>query len=113
MRKRIFIVIAVIGCLALVAVVAAIWFAVVLPFGQVGGNTTVGKTGVQYVTFGSDRSERRVGLVIWTDNIVPCGDSAESTLLSLSIEEFFSSVNVKGVECKGKRSEDWGRDVRI
>src|SRR5262249_60710363 len=79
MRKRILTAVAIIGCLALIAVALLVfWFA----GGAVGGGiTSVGETSLQYVSISPDR---RISLVIWSDSVSAAETSSDSGLFGAS-----------------------------
>ena len=84
MRKWILIGVAIIACLALVAVVGLIfWFGLT---GIGGGTTSVGETSVQYVSISPDN---RLNLVFWSDNVSATESSSESGLFGSSMRAFF------------------------
>jgi hypothetical protein len=84
MRNRVLIARAIIGCLALVAVLPLLfWFG----GGAMGsGTTSVGPTSVQYVSI---NSEQRLSLVIWSDLSGRAGSSGHSGV-------FGTGASVKG-----------------
>ena len=110
MSKRIFTTVAIIGCLALVAVVmVGLWF--LLGAGARGGTTSVGGTSVQYVSITPDG---RISLVIWSDLNGGGGNNSESTLFgSTRCEGFFSSPDGRRIDWEWKAAKEKGGDFQI
>jgi len=108
MRKRILTAVAILGCLALVAIaVLVFWFA-----GRAmgGGTTSVGQTSVQYVSISSDR---RISLIIWSDGLGTAETRGDSGLFGSSAEGFFSSVDGKRIDWKWKAPKEKGGDFQL
>jgi hypothetical protein len=106
MRKRITITVAIIGGLAVVAVLMLFMFRT----GMGGGATSVGDTSVQYVSISPDG---RISLLIWSDLTAKAGSSSEGNLFGSSAEGFFSSADGRRVDWKWKAPKEKGGDFQI
>jgi hypothetical protein len=106
MRKRITIVVAILGGLALVAVVMLF----MSRRGIGGGGTSVGDTCVQYVSLNSDG---RISLLVWSDLTGKSGNSSEGDLFSASADGFFSSADGRRIDWQWKAPKERGGDFRI
>jgi len=109
MHKRIFTPVAILGCLALVAVVSlAVWF---LAFGGMGGGTaSVGDTSVQYVSITGDD---RVSLLIWSDIAGSGGSIADGGLFGSNCRGFASSADGRRIDWEWKYPKERGGDFQI
>src|SRR6516164_6656790 len=75
MRKRIILgSVAIVGCLALVAIVISLWDQ---PYINGGGGLSLGQTSIQYLQSGNE-----ISLVIWADNTGASESNSESSLTS-------------------------------
>ena len=106
MRKRITIAVAILGGLALVAVVMLF----MSRSGMGGGVTSVGHTSVQHVSITADG---RISLLIWSDLTDKGGSSSEGNLFGSSAEGFFSSADGRRVDWKWKAPKEKGGDFQI
>src|SRR5262245_12510956 len=106
MRKRITITVAIIGGLA----VAAVLILFIFRTGMSGGATSVGDTSVQYVSI---RPDGRISLLIWSDLTDKGGNSSEGNLFGSSAEGYFSSADGRRVDWKWKAPKEKGGDFQI
>jgi hypothetical protein len=109
MRKRILITVAIIGCLALVAIgMLALWF--LFGVGPTGGTTRVGETSVQYVSVSPDGG---ISLVIWSDLSGGAGQGGESSLFGYSAAGFCSSADGRRIDWEWKAPKEKSGDFQI
>lgn len=106
MAKRISITFAIIGGLAVLAVLILLLFRT----GIGGGATSVGDTSVQYVSISPDG---RISLLIWSDLTGQSGSSSEGDLFGYSAGGFFSSPDGRRVDWKWKAPKEKGGDFQI
>ena len=108
MPKRVLLVGAILGLLAIVGMVATILL--MHPPGTGGGNFSVGKTVVQYATFGRDRA----ALVILSDAPGGVGSTGESGFFMTSFEKgFLTSAEGKRIEWEWISPRDKGGDFHL
>jgi hypothetical protein len=114
MRKWVLLVVAILGVLAIMGWAVTICLMHSIDPMQAGGgsgNYSVGKTTVQYMTFGSDQ---RVALVILSDAPGDAGSSGESGLFKISYEKgFLTSAEGKRIEWEWTAPRDKGGDFRL
>jgi hypothetical protein len=113
MRKRILILVAILGVLGIVAFLMVLGFVLADPMqtGAGGGGFSAGKCNVQYVTFGANQ---RTALVILTDATGTSGSEAESGLFIRSCAKgFVTSAEGKRIEWEWIAPRDKGGDFSL
>jgi hypothetical protein len=113
MHKRLFIIGAIIGCLAVVTTfILGLWFLLDARPGRPagGGTASIGDTTVHYVQLGPDG---RIGLVVWSDLSGAGGQKSESDLFKSTTAGFVSSPDGRRVDWEWKGSREKSGDFQI
>ena len=106
MRKRIILgSVAIVGCLALVAIVIFLWDQ---PYINGGGGLSLGQTSIQYLQSGNE-----ISLVIWADNTGASESGSESSLTSGRASGFFSSPDGRRIAWEWNNPKPKGGDFQI
>jgi hypothetical protein len=109
--KRNITTVAVVGCLALVAVVTlGLWSRFSPRASAGGGSTSVGGTSVQYVSASPDGG---ISLVIWSDLTGRAGQQAHSDLFDSHTTGFFSAADGRRVEWGWRDPKEKGGAFQI